>query len=710
MNEAIVNIKVEHKVDYSERILNYIIEKSDSTINYQPSYNWFSFLDTHSRIITALQEAKETVFIQSNLISDSKILETLLSLEQSGVRIYILLNELQLSEKFVSALRGKAIFRIGVNLLGSIILIDSNSSEPKGFVYSDSLEEKSLKLGLYPCLRLELEQIPDISYLFSHYFWNEAKQEIISGSAPISVSESPFGEVPLTKDYHSKSGIENILSNTINSKLSLNSLREDFWKKSASLKGNKLLLTHEFFDFDILKQVSMQNEVFLRQDPNLFQFSIGEESYFFPIKNVHFQYAVPLTERQSVELVDYLKDYQYWVYSTRKYSSIQNSFSFIGEKAAHEIVKVKSETFEPIVSLGILLQVKNQIQATYEKIIEEGKSKERLSKEPFANEVYYSLNVKPYSIPKSTERDPLQIKWDEIQTRFQKKLKEMLDYSEIIEEQKKSLAGKVLDSLKSLFAGKAQKKNVQMEEIQNIQSISILDTPKNRESLVQRINQMIQEINHDSKEIHDKIEEETQRIAWEEKKEKLDKELIEIENNWKGKSALVAKFDSDFEGEKEVRQKEIDELEERIKGIEEEKEKKEINEKIEEKKKAFKAFENSKTQEKNGLEKDRDRLKSQKESKEKERKAHGDKYIQQKNQVSNESSLKGLHKESGNVSNKREISPLQLSFPAEEPPQVGSLFNYKSKRHLAIGFWEEYETALAEAQRLSAELCVLNHS
>jgi hypothetical protein len=124
-------------------------------------------------------------------------------------------------------------------------------------------------------------------------------------------------------------------------------------------------------------------------------------------------------------------------------------------------------------------------------------------------------------------------------------------------------------------------------------------------------------------------------------------------------------------------------------------------------------FKNSKGQDKSKLQKDIDDITRKIKSNDEENQKHGERFIYKKEPKSSSSSLREVSSANQKQNSKaeitnEEIAKLILSFPKEEPALVGTLYNKENKRHLAIQYWEEYEKAKQEAERLNAVLCVTN--
>lgn len=135
----------------------------------------------------------------------------------------------------------------------------------------------------------------------------------------------------------------------------------------------------------------------------------------------------------------------------------------------------------------------------------------------------------------------------------------------------------------------------------------------------------------------------------------------------------------------------------------------ELEEKSKESDKNLETFKNSKEQERKRIDNSIHELENKMSKKTEELNVHGEKFVFKKKQKEDSSSLTGILPSKNNSKQKEEVkySQFSLNFPKEEPPKIGTLYNQDSKRFLAIELWEEYETAKEEAERLGANLCVI---
>ncbi len=698
--------------DYSNKEISYVLEEQTTQISQNFFLSQFAQKNLLNEIISLIQKAEQFICIQSSYISNQEILDTLLAMEQKGVRIYILLQEEDKSQKFLQALNFKSLIRVIPFFITTCILIDPNTTKGRGVVFSDILTTEKLESEISWLMQVqESFQVKRLYYNFCRLFWNEAKWQISLNKEPLDSTTSPFGEFPERDREFSLEGVRTIVNNTTNGSLSLFSLREDSIEENTEIYNCQILSNDKCYAPQTLETlIDQANTIYLNDTNsfNFFQFVIdNQEGYFFPSSQKIPELAVFLSEQQKAELLNYfdikITQAKLKTYHKKKYKEIKNPFYVLGKDTRYTIQLKKEEKLTIKISLEKLKQVKekNEVAHELDRVLEE---KPHL-KEPFSLQVIYQIEFFPLSIPKSTEKDTLQKQWEEIDLKYKTKLKELKDYATFVEEKKKSITEKVFSSLKSLFAGKTHKVNIQLDEIQKLEEINFLQS-SNKENLVKQVNQIVDELNQDFNEIQDKIEEQTQKIQWEEKKEKLDKELQDLEKNLQEKSNSIQEFISNFEKTKAEKETEIHSLEGQVQTLQAEEKKKAEND-LEDKKKSLNAFLNSKKQDQSKLEKERDQIQAKIKSKEEELKSHGEKFVYRKTETTKESSLQGIAKTPQKTSQTKQVSHLQFSLPKEEPPKVGILYNYQDSRYLAIEFWEEYETAFSEAQRLKAKLCIL---
>lgn len=770
MNSFIQNINIQPTKNFQSKVLEYLIEKRIPVQNsFKPNQICISD-DAINEIQSILSNTKEVLLIQSVLISDKSIIETLLNLERNGIRIYIIVNDPNESKDLLEALKQKALIRSGVNIHGTMILSDPQSANSESIVFSESLTKENLEINLYDLFKLDPIQIKELYYYYCHLFWNKAKLEVRDKTTYIS--NSPYKDIPILKEYFLSEGINTIINQNSHSKLSIFSISNMIIEQTHSIQNSSILASLSGMDVELAKNLlDNENDLYLSENPNLKQFiALDQEAYIFPTSKSNYQYSIRLNESQKTELsnvwVSIFSNAGYQGFRSKNYEDIKNEFCFFGEKSWKKIEENKQESLKQDISIEELYRVRNEDQTIGEELIGKFQIQNKLSTEPFALNVQYNLDLLPLSIPKSSSKDKLQTDWDKIKTDFTTKLKEMEKFSELIEEKKKSITEKVLEGLKSFFIGKSQKKSELLTKVQTIQGKDII---KEKSNLVSVINEIIRDLNGDLSEVNLKIEEESAKIQWTEKKAKLENEKKTLECEKSEKEKSFDDFIQNFETEKSNKESSMKDLETQIKNknseiqlIEErdksiklnihsledqlktkssdeeknnlqeqisskEKEKENlqtkrkefISQKIElEKKKKnetenLNTYKNSKGQDRKKKQDETESLKKKLATKEKEISEHGDRFVFKKDQKTSSSSLGGVmstHKDTKHEISKDILSTLQIQFPREEPPSVGILYNQTNQRYLAILYWEDFAIAVQESKRLNAKLCVIKET
>lgn len=149
-------------------------------------------------LINALKEAKQTIFLCSFILSDQLIIEELLKAVERNVRVYLLFStEAQLSKELEQDLSefnkqalnfhkgmldkfvGKALARTSDHLHAKFLLIDTNTTQTKGFLSTANFTEDALSRNQELGIVLSDEAINECFRFFRRGFWLESKQELI---------------------------------------------------------------------------------------------------------------------------------------------------------------------------------------------------------------------------------------------------------------------------------------------------------------------------------------------------------------------------------------------------------------------------------------------------------------------------------------------------------------------------------------------------
>lgn len=189
-----------------------------------------------SKIINAIDNAKEFVCLQSFLIQDSELINSLLKAVERNVKVFVLSSaEARLKDRieeetdfikdnYIKLLDTKFknhfVHRTAENFHAKYILIDPNTNA-KGFICTNNFTENGFEKNPELAVELNKEQCEELFKVFVYHFWEHSTDE--------QTATNEFDKVKPANKF-SLSNLNNILLTSPNSQI--NSLNEAL-KKTA---------------------------------------------------------------------------------------------------------------------------------------------------------------------------------------------------------------------------------------------------------------------------------------------------------------------------------------------------------------------------------------------------------------------------------------------------------------------------------------------
>lgn len=186
-----------------------------------------------SKIIKAIDSAKQMVCFQSFLIQDTEIIDALIkAVEEREVKVFVLSSaEARLKEtieeeedfikaNYIQLLDGKFknhfVHRTAENFHGKYILIDP-ATKPKGFVCTNNFTENGFTKNPELAIELNNEQCEELFKIFVYHFWEHStdEQTITNEFAKVK----PVNKFTLPKLEYILLTSPNITSNSLNKTL-----------------------------------------------------------------------------------------------------------------------------------------------------------------------------------------------------------------------------------------------------------------------------------------------------------------------------------------------------------------------------------------------------------------------------------------------------------------------------------------------------------
>lgn len=148
-----------------------------------------------SKILKAVDGAKECICMQSFLIQDTALIDALMKAVERQVKVFVLSSaEARLKEtieeetdfikgNYIQLLETKFknhfIHRAAENFHGKYILIDPNK-KPKGFICTNNFTENGFTKNPELAIELNVEQCEDLFKVFVYHFWEHSTDEQIA--------------------------------------------------------------------------------------------------------------------------------------------------------------------------------------------------------------------------------------------------------------------------------------------------------------------------------------------------------------------------------------------------------------------------------------------------------------------------------------------------------------------------------------------------
>jgi predicted nucleic acid-binding Zn-ribbon protein len=523
------------------------------------------YLDHIKHVLDSVKDGVICVF--SEELSSKPLCEALANARDNGSRIYILTNDYNSEMKILEG----CLIRYGGNKkLGSFILINPNSNEPTGCLFTGRLSEGSINLPVNLLLDLDNTQVSTLFRYFCYQFWdkNLVKKERI-GNEERDVGTAPIDIYPPAEDTCDFEYLKSVWNKeTENAMITTSLLNENAYLRYNNFSNSTIISLLSGIDDSLVRSLKQRNnEIYAYNDVTLINsIKLSNGIWLIPkIDAAHEEevYAILLNSEQIqilnkhiITLSQRTPQYVYFANDTRGNLSDKTIF-YLGNS----------------VSQKILINPENRIT------VQLAPPSELLSKEKFENlkpdfdddgrsvSITYEWENKPFALPKGSVKHQLYKDWENAE-------KAIINYRDdilnaISENEKEE--GKLSRLIKLLFLGKKQKFSEYRGELENLKTIEYSSTEKSAlEKYIKRINEIRNLVDKDSNEIkaaNQKAEIQEEIDAREAEKTKREEELKNRENDLQETEEKI-----------KIQTKEQNELKKQLENINNEK--KEISDKI----------------------------------------------------------------------------------------------------------------------------------
>jgi len=666
-------IKSDCPIDYSDKIINNLWEEC---IIEERACSDMKNVDFVSELLDNIENG--VVCVQSESVISSNIIEKLYDCTKRKNRIYLLSNN---KEDILENLAGSCLIRYGINNIGSIILVNPNTDNSKGCLLATPLAESDVEDDNNLLLKLNSQQINKLFRFFCNNFWNKAEYEIIDDfEKPSPAGDPPLDFLPPLEDYCNSDYLKKEIETNIQSAkmISIPEISDNSFILSDKISGAEIITGLSGNDTDFLNKLAAGNDIYSvsNNKHNPCHYILTDETgWLIPksrISNNDNLFGLRLDENQYKfvnEKYEFYKNKINYKYSIKKTRNELRCKKIILQNQMNNLIEIKEKN---IVDYGIIPCSKFLKETEFKEVEPE------FSDDGVSCLIQNEWEVVPFYTPEGSRKDDLYRKWESADDGFSNKLKRMNEAIVDVENEKKSFSDIIRDRLKRFFLSKDQTFKELKNETSEMEDINISNLDKTkRNDYIKKINNLIYQINNSISEIAVEKDKTEKLIKWENRKEKLLKQLGEKNDNL-GKVELQI---IDLEKYLKNNAKDINDKEDIE--IKKNRDKDDLKKKRKEKSKLI--------SEKNNLEQDLENI--------------GDSFNYKKE-------IKGSDLDNIIPGKKNKKRPNQNGIEIfvldsiEELPSVGVLKTNNNNKYLEIIYWEEAEFAENEAKRLNAELSV----
>ena len=508
--------------DYRSEAVSAIFKKQSNDCDFTSSGVLLA-VDSN-KIISVIEAARQTLLIACGELKSHEVIKALMQKADNGVRVYLLLGDLNGNQTAIDTLSGRCLVRTGVKQKGALMLVDHTTTEHQGMLLmgSDTLLGASNKDW---AVLLEPQQIDDSFRSFCKLFWETSRDEFLQQNTVQKKSVHPDGSI-ITNHSHQLSGtLEDCLGETLNSLVGVSDMTIE--REGISLQ--RLLGVNN----PSIKQLA-HTGVSLTDSwiPTLLLSDAGNwilpSSPDFNVTN----WCLKLSDSQSSELeADYnqaISDAA-WQYSDQlKVSDLSDKqqLRFADKPGEIQCIETHRERALKAIYTTSIDSFLNDDAKTL------AAEQTKLKRDFMAHQVSYSIDIHPPYCPSQAMRDSLYDAWQEAEKNWQDQLASLLLKQKSIDSSQASISDRLNGFVKVFLLGQGQTVKKLNAEISELQKWSVTQaTPAEREDYKQRLVSVQDNVIQRGKDTALKLDEAEQNHQWEQQKNKLQLKLQEAEKS-----------------------------------------------------------------------------------------------------------------------------------------------------------------------------------
>ncbi|MDR1903711.1 MAG: hypothetical protein LBQ88_15700 [Treponema sp.] len=478
---------------------------------------------THSKIKELIDLAKNGIIcVQSENLSDSSLIQDLFNAADRGNRIYLLTN-VRPPKDAIGQLAGRCLMRYGLKNIGSFVLINPNTDNPDGILYTGQFTEAGIQFPCNLLFKLDAEQTEVLYRHFSRHFWYAAGKEIVDANGrEHDAGDAPIDVFPCTGNFCDSEYVKNtlnsltegvsILTGSIGSKAYVDFKRLNNSTVITSLSGN---------NNDLIPSIKERGNTLLAMEKgNFLNVFIGSSGCWVIPKTIITQddifYALKLNENQYSQVAQLMDGYK--AAADYEFTGIEKRGK-VSEKTILYLGKDQKEALT--IKEFIEKNLGDQPQKTLLPLNEFDNFEPEFKDEDNAVKVEYTWRTLPFYLPESNNEHPLYGRWETENKKITAMLDSILNKIDITEKNESNLAKRLV----RFFLGKKQKFSEYRRQIDELKTVNFGRLQPNE------LKEKIDGINA----IHQKVIGEAAEIAEENRKAKIEEEIEKLKEEIKTK-------------------------------------------------------------------------------------------------------------------------------------------------------------------------------
>ena len=528
----------EFSVDYSGHSLKDIFlfqpasnveESFDQVLNFDDD---ILQVGTQRRWLERLKHAKPaSLLLASALLSDQETIQFLQTLADQGCQIFLLLGDDQQNIKAIEALSGRCCIRTGVLQSGMLIITEPTVKNSRfGLICSSGFS--SLDDFGYS-LELESRQVDDYYRLFCRLFWKQAQYEYLEQGQKQLCAAPPITNIDLEHEHVFPEQLTTHVNNALNTQGTIvtNSHHqpEKLWQlfntQPLNLSDSQLLISLQQVSSAHLRTLTNKPESLTLLDRRLPQLILTRgDNWLFPFEcqpesNI---WGIKLTENQVQSLTDYqfeLQQSERWLFTP------EITVGELNTPLRHlDQIKVPVK-YAPkkTVSLG---ELECENFEDFEKLtaseLAERKGLTHFKQNDLAKTIQYHVVITPPALPKGAKKDPLYKHWNDTQSSWLSKVKDLEDHHHQMQKEQQNIRESLYSFMSSFLTGRlntARKTEKILKEKKGITLAPL--SPATRQEQLNSLNQLADQLMSEDEKFAQELDKAKQLKEWEETYKKL---------------------------------------------------------------------------------------------------------------------------------------------------------------------------------------------